>query len=81
MPQSITQRLNAAGFSRQQAKELAALFEQIRQDVETLRLAHNTHTHGGVTAGAGTSAVPGGSFIVATDGTALAAVQNVGTRK
>ncbi len=79
MPQSVIQQLNAAGFSRQQSKALAALLEQVRQDIESTRLQLNAHVHSGVTAGGANTAAP--TTTLGTDGTALGAVQNLGLRK
>jgi hypothetical protein len=36
---------------------------QLQAEFAALLTLYNTHTHGGITAGAGTSAVPGGSFL------------------
>jgi hypothetical protein len=41
MPESITQRLNAAPFSSAEARELAALIGSVRTDLNALRVSLN----------------------------------------
>jgi hypothetical protein len=60
MAESINSRVNrlADGIDRQ---ELAQLLASILLDLTALRVALNAHTHGGITAGAGTSGVANAS--------------------
>jgi hypothetical protein len=62
MSESIDQRLNAAGLGGPQQRELRALLQSILTDLAAIKTQFNTlrgeingHTHGGVTAGAGTT--------------------------
>ena len=60
MAESINSRVNrlADGIDRQ---ELAQLLASILTDLTALRVALNAHTHGDITAGAGTSGVANAS--------------------
>ena len=56
MPESINQRSTfiSDDFA---ANELRALLQSMLTDITALKTAINTHTHGGITTGAGTSGV------------------------
>lgn len=56
MAESIQQRLAAAPDDLT-AQEIAAVLQSILVDLTALKTAINTHTHGGITTGAGTSGV------------------------
>lgn len=56
MPESIKQRMANIPDSITD-RELRALLVSILTDLTALRTAVNTHTHGGITTGAGTSGV------------------------
>lgn len=56
MAESINQRLAAAPDDLT-AQEIAAVLQSILVDLAALRTAVNSHTHGGITTGAGTSGV------------------------
>lgn len=55
--ESITQRVNLTGLDAGTARQIAALLQSVLTDLAAIKLALNTHTHGGITTGAGTSAV------------------------
>jgi len=55
--ESITQRTNKIPDHVTRG-ELYMLLTDMRSDLETLRVFCNTHVHGGVTTGAGNTAVP-----------------------
>jgi hypothetical protein len=57
MAESINQRLAAAPDDLT-AQEIAAVLQSILVDLAALKTAVNTHTHGGITTGAGTSGAP-----------------------
>lgn len=57
MPESIKVRM-AQVPDELTSREIRALFDTILTDLAALRTAVNTHTHGGVTTGAGTSGAP-----------------------
>lgn len=54
MSNSIAQRMNGM-VPNKDVEDIRVLLTAIRADLEALRVALNTHTHGGITAGAGTS--------------------------
>lgn len=55
--QSVKQRISGLTSSLDK-QELFQLVDSLRTDLETLRVQLNTHVHGGVTVGAGSTAVP-----------------------
>lgn len=57
MAESINTRL-AKVPDELTSRELRFLLQSILTDLAALQAAHNAHTHGGVTAGAGTSGAP-----------------------
>ena len=57
MSESINVRMNAIPDDLS-AQEITALFQSILVDLAALKTAVNTHTHSGITTGAGTSGAP-----------------------
>jgi hypothetical protein len=55
--ESIGQRINASGLDAGTQRQILALLNSLLVDVQALKTALNTHTHGGITTGAGTSGV------------------------
>lgn len=56
MSESINTRMNAIPDDLS-AQEIQALFQSILIDLAAIKTAINSHTHGGITTGAGTSGV------------------------
>lgn len=57
-PQSITFRYQVVDWSRTTEQQISFILTAIQTDLSNLVQAINNHTHGGVTVGAGSTAVP-----------------------
>ena len=60
MPESISQRMPKVP-DELTSREIYALLQSILTDLTALKTAMNAHTHGGITAGSGTSGVANAS--------------------